>query len=171
MQESVASARSRADPAPPWLPNLPAPGVPLVGAPPSAPTPPKEPPHDPEESRHSRLIAQSGEECITITLQNRGTASLTQDGREVLANPGTFTCSDTGRPFRREHPDDFRFTWFGVPKKELGLSDTDLPGLRPSHRLRTVRTLADRAGHDINYLALSGALEPLGPPDGPRCRR
>jgi alpha-methylacyl-CoA racemase len=27
--------------------------------------------------------------------------------------------------------------------------------------------LAGRAGHDINYLALSGALEPLGPPDGP----
>ncbi|MFE7838730.1 CaiB/BaiF CoA transferase family protein [Streptomyces sp. NPDC057474] len=27
--------------------------------------------------------------------------------------------------------------------------------------------LADRAGHDINYLALSGALEPLGPSDGP----
>lgn len=27
--------------------------------------------------------------------------------------------------------------------------------------------LADRAGHDINYLALSGALEPLGPADGP----
>jgi alpha-methylacyl-CoA racemase len=27
--------------------------------------------------------------------------------------------------------------------------------------------LAQRAGHDINYLALSGALEPLGPFDGP----
>ena len=27
--------------------------------------------------------------------------------------------------------------------------------------------LADRAGHDINYLALAGALEPLGPGDGP----
>lgn len=27
--------------------------------------------------------------------------------------------------------------------------------------------LAGRAGHDINYLALSGALEPLGPADGP----
>ncbi|WUG37303.1 CoA transferase [Streptomyces sp. NBC_00459] len=27
--------------------------------------------------------------------------------------------------------------------------------------------LAPRAGHDINYLAVSGALEPLGPADGP----
>jgi alpha-methylacyl-CoA racemase len=27
--------------------------------------------------------------------------------------------------------------------------------------------MAERAGHDINYLALSGALEPLGPGDGP----
>ncbi|HET9172328.1 MAG TPA: CaiB/BaiF CoA-transferase family protein [Actinospica sp.] len=27
--------------------------------------------------------------------------------------------------------------------------------------------MAQRAGHDINYLALAGALEPLGPPTGP----
>lgn len=27
--------------------------------------------------------------------------------------------------------------------------------------------LADRAGHDINYLAVAGALHPLGPADGP----
>lgn len=77
-------------------------------------------------SRHRRLIAQGGEEYLTITLQHRGTARLSQDGREVLVKPGTFTCLDTGRPFRREHPDDFRFTWFGVPKKELFMSDTDL---------------------------------------------
>ncbi|MFI5793105.1 helix-turn-helix domain-containing protein [Streptomyces sp. NPDC051677] len=77
-------------------------------------------------SRHRRLIAKGGEDYLTITLQQRGTARLTQDGRDVLVNPGTFTCCDTGRPFTREHPDDFRFTWFGVPKKELGMSDTDL---------------------------------------------
>ncbi|SHH41885.1 transcriptional regulator, AraC family [Streptomyces sp. 3214.6] len=77
-------------------------------------------------SRHRRLIAQGGEEYLTVTLQQRGTARLSQDGRQVVAKPGTFTCTDTGRPFTREHPDDFRFTWFGVPKKELGMSDTEL---------------------------------------------
>jgi len=47
--------------------------------------------------RRRRLIAQGGEEYVTITLQQRGTARLTQDGREVLVNPGTFTCTDTVR--------------------------------------------------------------------------
>lgn len=77
-------------------------------------------------SRHRRLIAKGGEEYMTVTLQQRGTARLTQGGRDVLVKPGAFSCCDTGRPFRREHPDDFRFTWFGVPKKELGMSDADL---------------------------------------------
>lgn len=80
-------------------------------------------------SRHRRLIALGGEDYMTITLQQRGTARLTQDGREALVKPGAFTCCDTGRPFKREHPDDFRFTWLGVPKKELGMSDTDLQTL------------------------------------------
>ncbi|MEE1752014.1 helix-turn-helix domain-containing protein [Streptomyces sp. SP18CS02] len=77
-------------------------------------------------SRDRRLISRGGEEYLTVTMQHRGTARLTQDGREALVGPGTFTCSDAGRPYRREQPDDFRFTAFRVPKEILGMSDTDL---------------------------------------------
>ncbi|MEU6313595.1 helix-turn-helix domain-containing protein [Streptomyces sp. NPDC047014] len=77
-------------------------------------------------SRSARRIAQGGGEYLTVTLQQRGTARLTQDGRQALVRPGTFTCSDAGRPYRREQPDEFRFTAFRVPKQGLGLSDTDL---------------------------------------------
>ncbi|HEY8977977.1 MAG TPA: helix-turn-helix domain-containing protein [Streptomyces sp.] len=82
--------------------------------------------------RRRRLIAQGGEEYLTVTLQQRGTARLSQDGRDILVRPGEFSCGDTGRPFRREHPDDFRFTWFGVPKRELGVPDADLRAITPT---------------------------------------
>ncbi|MEU8778921.1 helix-turn-helix domain-containing protein [Streptomyces sp. NPDC048606] len=77
-------------------------------------------------SRNERRIAQGGAEYLTVTLQHRGTARLLQDGRRALVGPGTFTCSDAARSYRREQPDDFRFTAFRVPKQGLGLSDGDL---------------------------------------------
>ncbi|MEV7832262.1 helix-turn-helix domain-containing protein [Streptomyces subrutilus] len=77
-------------------------------------------------ARDQRLISRGGAEYITVTLQHRGTARLTQDGRQALVRPGTFTCSDAGRPYRREQPDPFRFTAFRVPKAGLGVSDSDL---------------------------------------------
>ncbi|MFF8375844.1 helix-turn-helix domain-containing protein [Streptomyces sp. NPDC015661] len=77
-------------------------------------------------SRHGHLISRGGGEFMTVTLQQRGTARLSQDGREALVQPGTFTCSDAGRPYRREQPDDFRFTAIRVPKQVLGVSDADL---------------------------------------------
>ncbi|MFE1902918.1 helix-turn-helix domain-containing protein [Streptomyces gardneri] len=77
-------------------------------------------------SRHAALISRGGGEYVTVTLQHQGTGRLTQDGVEALVQPGTFTCSDAGRPYRREHPDDFRFTAIRVPKSVLGVSDADL---------------------------------------------
>ncbi|AZM93821.1 helix-turn-helix domain-containing protein [Streptomyces sp. W1SF4] len=76
--------------------------------------------------RSARRIAQGGEEYLTVTLQRRGTARLTQDGRQALVGPGSFTCSDAGRPYLREQPDAFRFTTFRVHKTSLGVSDDDL---------------------------------------------
>lgn len=77
-------------------------------------------------SRDRRLISQGGAEYLTVTLHHKGTARLTQDGRQALVRPGTFTCSDAGRPYEREQPDDFRFTAFRVPKEGLGVSEADL---------------------------------------------
>jgi len=60
----------------------------------------------------------------------------------------------------------------GVAER-LGVGPTTCLGLNP--RLIYARVtgwgqtgpLADRAGHDINYIALSGALDAMGPPDAP----
>ncbi|WP_444544998.1 helix-turn-helix domain-containing protein [Streptomyces cirratus] len=76
--------------------------------------------------RDKRLIARGGDEYITVTLQHSGTGKLTQDGRQALVGPGTFTCSDAGRPYQREQPGPFRFTAIRVPKQRLGVTDTDL---------------------------------------------
>ncbi|MFD7915836.1 helix-turn-helix domain-containing protein [Streptomyces sp. NPDC059752] len=76
--------------------------------------------------RNRRLISRGGEEFLTVTFQHTGTARLTQDGRRALVGPGTFTCSDAGRPYEREQPDHFRFTAIRVPKSGLGVPEADL---------------------------------------------
>ncbi|MFD8971298.1 helix-turn-helix domain-containing protein [Streptomyces sp. NPDC059593] len=77
-------------------------------------------------TRHAPLISRGGAEYMTITLQHQGTGRLTQDGRQVLVRPGTFTCSDAGRPYGREQPESFRFTSVRVPKEVLAVTDTEL---------------------------------------------
>ncbi|MFD9455553.1 helix-turn-helix domain-containing protein [Streptomyces sp. NPDC059985] len=77
-------------------------------------------------SRERRLIARGGAEYVTVTLQQRGTAELIQDGHRALVEPGNFTCSDAGRPYRREQPEAFVLTAFRVPKDCPGVSDADL---------------------------------------------
>ncbi|MFC9243905.1 helix-turn-helix domain-containing protein [Streptomyces sp. NPDC057136] len=77
-------------------------------------------------SRHASLISRGGGEYLTVTLQHQGTGRLTQDGRQALVRPGTFTCSDAGRPYGREQPDSFRFTSIRLPKEVLAVTDTEL---------------------------------------------
>ncbi|GHE56831.1 helix-turn-helix domain-containing protein [Streptomyces vinaceus] len=77
-------------------------------------------------ARSARRITEGGEEYLTVTLQRRGSARLTQGDRQAIVVPGSFTCSDAGRPYLREQPDTFRFTAFRVPKASLGVSDRDL---------------------------------------------
>ncbi|CAM5405148.1 hypothetical protein SSPIM334S_00856 [Streptomyces spiroverticillatus] len=65
-------------------------------------------------SRSPRRIAQGGAEFLTVTLQQR-MARL--PGRPAGAGAaGGFTCSDAGRPYEREQPEDFRFTTFRIPR-------------------------------------------------------
>ncbi|ARF81544.1 helix-turn-helix domain-containing protein [Kitasatospora aureofaciens] len=77
-------------------------------------------------SRSRRRISQGGAEFLTVTLQHRGTARLTQDGRQALVGPGGFTLADEGRPYLREHREHFRFTAFRLPKAALGVTDDEL---------------------------------------------
>ncbi|MER7582580.1 helix-turn-helix domain-containing protein [Kitasatospora sp. NPDC097691] len=77
-------------------------------------------------SRSRRRISQGGAEFLTVTLQHLGTARLTQDGRQALVGPGSFTCSDAGRPYERDQPEHVRFTAFRLPKAALGVTDDEL---------------------------------------------
>jgi AraC-like DNA-binding protein len=111
-------------------------------------------------SRHGRLISRGGGEFLTVTLQHRGTARLTQDGREALVGPGTFTCSDAARPFRREHPDGFRFTAFRVPKDQLGVEDDDLRSVTGTVFSSSSGTSGVVAGYLTRLAEQAGALNP-----------
>ncbi|MER5808812.1 helix-turn-helix domain-containing protein [Streptomyces sp. NPDC002033] len=107
-------------------------------------------------SRSVRRIAQGGGEFLTVTLQHRGAARLTQDGRQALVLPGTFTCSDAGRPYEREQPEAFRFTAFRVPKAVLGLPDGDLRAVTGTLLSGSTGTSGLVAGH-LNRLAEQAA--------------
>ncbi|WP_442819091.1 helix-turn-helix domain-containing protein [Streptomyces sp. NBC_01235] len=80
-------------------------------------------------TRTPRLIAEDGEEWITVALQHRGTAALEQDGRQVLMRPGEFAMSDSGRPFRKELAEGFSFTAFHLARKDLRVPEQDLRAL------------------------------------------
>ncbi|MER5630490.1 helix-turn-helix domain-containing protein [Streptomyces nitrosporeus] len=82
-----------------------------------------------EVMRSKRLIARDGKEYLILTLQRRGSAVKEQDGRECLIEPGSFSISDSSRPFRKKIEGDFRFTSFHFPRKELRVRDEDLRAL------------------------------------------
>ncbi|WP_051838590.1 helix-turn-helix domain-containing protein [Streptomyces sp. NRRL WC-3742] len=76
--------------------------------------------------RSAGLIARGGEDHLTLALQHRGTARLTQDGHQVELSPGTFAISDAGRPFAKELLEPFLFTAFHWPRSAGSLSEEDL---------------------------------------------
>ncbi|WP_437013924.1 helix-turn-helix domain-containing protein [Streptomyces sp. enrichment culture] len=82
-----------------------------------------------EVTRSKRLIARDGKEYLILTLQHRGSAVKEQDGRECLIEPGSFSISDSSRPFRKKVKSKFHFTSFHFPRKELRVRDEDLHAL------------------------------------------
>lgn len=80
-------------------------------------------------TRSKRLIARDGQEFLTLSLQQRGTAIREQDGRESLIKPGEFSISDSSRLFRKKLQDEFCFTSFHFPRAELHVRDEDLRAL------------------------------------------
>lgn len=79
--------------------------------------------------RTSRLIAKDGEEYLTLSFQHWGTALLEQDGGQVLLRRGSFTLSDSGRPFSKELPTPFGFTAYHWPRTTTGMTDQSLRAL------------------------------------------
>ncbi|MFB7507652.1 cupin domain-containing protein [Streptomyces broussonetiae] len=111
-------------------------------------------------SRDAPPISRGGEQYVIVTLQHRGTARLTQDGRQAFVRPGTFTCTDAGRPYQREQPDDFRFTPFRVPKDGLGVSDADLRAITGTLLSGCSGTSALVAGYLERLAGQAAAFDP-----------
>ncbi|MEU3374375.1 helix-turn-helix domain-containing protein [Streptomyces sp. NPDC006711] len=111
-------------------------------------------------SRDRRLIARGGEGFITVTMQHRGSAKLTQHSRQALVKPGTFTCSDAGQPYEREQPDPFRFTAFRVPKEGLGVTEDDLRAITGTVFGSDCGTSALVAGYLERLAERAGGFDP-----------
>lgn len=76
--------------------------------------------------RSKSLIAQSPDEYMLVGLQTRGTGIVTQDERSALLGPGEFAFYDTTRPYTLHFPDRFETVVFQLPRKALGLPESDL---------------------------------------------
>ncbi|MFJ5306816.1 helix-turn-helix domain-containing protein [Streptomyces sp. NPDC088350] len=83
--------------------------------------------------RTNRLVAQGREEeCVVVKLLDRGTARLTQDGREADLRPGDIFVYDMARPVRLDLPRSFRTKAVVLPRDVLGLSESDLTRITAS---------------------------------------
>ncbi|WP_063836003.1 AraC-like ligand-binding domain-containing protein [Actinacidiphila yeochonensis] len=78
-------------------------------------------------SRDGRQVARaSGPSYLILTLQEQGTATKQQDGRETVVRPGEFSLTDASRSFRKRLDGDFRFTSFCIPRELLPVRDDHL---------------------------------------------
>lgn len=82
---------------------------------------------DPMRARRTpRLVAQSNDDHVVINLLGRGAARIEQDGREVYLCPGEITFCDMARPIQMEFPDPFQTKSLVLPRRLLGLKESDL---------------------------------------------
>lgn len=82
---------------------------------------------DPMSARRTpQLIAPDQEEHLVVTLVVRGVAGVLQDAREAHLHPGEIVLCDTARPLRLEFPHPFQTKSLVVPRRLLGLEESDL---------------------------------------------
>ncbi|MFF0751727.1 helix-turn-helix domain-containing protein [Streptomyces sp. NPDC004267] len=79
--------------------------------------------------RSKRHISRDDRTSLIVSLQQRGTATKEQDGRESVIGPGEFSISDSSRLFRIKIEEEFAFTSFHFPREELHVRDEDLRAL------------------------------------------
>ncbi|KAA6215738.1 helix-turn-helix domain-containing protein [Streptomyces filamentosus] len=79
--------------------------------------------------RTKRHISRDDRPSLIVSLQQRGTATKEQDGRETVIGPGEFSISDSSRLFRIGLDEEFAFTSFHFPREELHVRDEDLQAL------------------------------------------
>ncbi|MFF6888475.1 helix-turn-helix domain-containing protein [Streptomyces sp. NPDC012421] len=71
--------------------------------------------------RTPRLISTDPGERVAVIVQQSGTATLTQDGRNTTVEPGNAAFVDPRRPFSLEQREDFRMVLLSLPDPILGL--------------------------------------------------
>jgi AraC-like DNA-binding protein len=89
--------------------------------------------------RTRRLVTAAPSGCYKLGLLLRGSAMLSQDGRQVALSPGDFTVYDTDRPYTLGFRSDHRMLILVFPRDLLGLpaelvgrlTATPLPGAQP----------------------------------------
>ncbi|POX46724.1 helix-turn-helix domain-containing protein [Streptomyces sp. Ru72] len=93
--------------------------------------------------RTPQPTAPDQEERLVVTLVVRGVAVVLQDGREAHLRPGDIVLCDTARPLRIEFPHPFETKSLVVPRRLLGLEESDLRRLTatPIHADTTAGSL------------------------------
>ncbi|MEV6024696.1 helix-turn-helix domain-containing protein [Streptomyces sp. NPDC052036] len=76
--------------------------------------------------RTSRLIARGGDAPLVVKLLARGAARVEQDGRVAVLDGGEIVFCDMARPIRMEFSRPFQTKSIVLPRRLLGLRDSDL---------------------------------------------
>lgn len=69
--------------------------------------------------RDAAHVRRTGQELFLVNLQISGTGAFEQDGRQVVLQPGDFTCSDSTRPCEMHYTGDFEQLVFYMPRQML----------------------------------------------------
>ncbi|MES9524482.1 cupin domain-containing protein [Streptomyces capoamus] len=82
--------------------------------------------------RTRRLAAGSDDDHVVVKLLSRGAARIEQDGREACVRPGQLFVYDMSRPVRLTLPERFLTKSLVLPRRVLGLSESDLQRITAS---------------------------------------
>ncbi|WP_417847138.1 helix-turn-helix domain-containing protein [Streptomyces viridiviolaceus] len=77
-------------------------------------------------SRTPALITRSPEALVAVGVQISGTATFVQDGRRAKMHAGDLVLYDTTRPYSFEYPRRFAAHVFQLPRRALGVPDSDI---------------------------------------------
>ncbi|TXS38826.1 AraC-like ligand-binding domain-containing protein [Streptomyces sp. OR43] len=77
-------------------------------------------------SRTPALIARSSEALVAVGVQISGTATFIQDGRRAEVGEGDLVVCDRSRPYSFDYPQRFATHVFQLPRRMLGVPDSDL---------------------------------------------
>ncbi|HEY3948987.1 helix-turn-helix domain-containing protein [Phenylobacterium sp.] len=101
--------------------------------------------------RDARQVRQTEDEVFLVNLQVSGTGGFVQDGREVLLQPGDFTCSDSTRPCEMTYEGEFEQLVFYMPRSPVAraLGGTSHLTAAPVRGASAVGALVSTYLHDL----------------------